>query len=370
VTDSRVQIRNSEYSNTLFELAYHHHRVDVPVLRGKRIGTTACSTVSVVAVTEYGNAVTISDIDCSDYRASGDYAFRTSVNVATPLTEIKSAIIRGAQLCGLVIGSNGQRGNLTRIGRVVVLGCSGTTAFGGAFGRAVQVDADQVDIGTIEVENLESAGAAVNLLSTAGDAVRIAYSRFSTGPAAGVQYRILDQRAVSRRKYINPIRGQYAQQRALILNAGSVSSASSGVDFVAQTYTVTAGTSGARTGWRVRAGGNIPATVAAAARTVKVNTTINGAVATLGTVTMTSAQSGQFLIEGTIQKLAGQTATMVRGLGSNLGTSTVTPSGGLQINSMATFDMTVTLVVNTNTADSIVQYEFSVEPYNDETETT
>lgn len=368
VVDSQIWIRNAEYCNTLFELAYHHHRVDVPVLRGKRIGATASSTVAIVAISEYGNSVTIGDIDISDYRVAGDYAFRTSVYVVAPLTEIRSALIRSAQYCGLAIGSNGQRGELSRVGRVAILGCSGTTAFGGAYGRAVQIDADKVDIGTIEVDDLDPTGRGVSIISSSGDAIRLGHSRLGGGAGSGVQYRIVDARSTARRKTLGTMRGHYAQDKVEDIGFLSFASDTSGVDKTVKTYLVPAGTSGKRTKWDFRAFGNVPATVAAAARTVTLKLTVGGSTVTLASIAMTSAQSGFFNLAGTIRKADTDAQWDVQCRSDNGATAATSVTMNSGTTSMATNDLTLALILNTNTADSIKLREWSVLPSGDEAE--
>ena len=203
VTDSFIQIRGSNYANTMFELAYHHHRVRVPLLRGNRIGSFPSSTVTIVAISEYGNSVTINEIDISDLHAQGDYVFRTAVSLNTPLTTLYSVTIKGAQFCGLAIGSNGQRADQTRIGRIKLIDCGGSKMAPSGLVSIVQIDANEVEIDAIEIDNTQYTTCVVKILPNAGELVKIGYTTLATESSAPLRYRIIDNRSVVKRSPIH-----------------------------------------------------------------------------------------------------------------------------------------------------------------------
>lgn len=172
VTDSRIAIRNAVFTDKLFELAYHHHRVEVPEVRGKRTGSIACATVAIVAVSEYGNGVTIGDIDIADYHVAGDYKFRTAIYLSSPLVKIRTVKIAGVQYCGLAIGSNGQRADRTSIESIKISG-SDRSRKGPNLRRIVQIDADNVEIDKVDIDRLDNVKSAVYILPNSGKSVRV-----------------------------------------------------------------------------------------------------------------------------------------------------------------------------------------------------
>jgi hypothetical protein len=306
-------------------------------------------------------------IDVADYAVSGDYDYRGSFQVTTPNNVIGTIILRGAQFIGANIGSGGARAENTQIDKLAVYGCTGTAIAP----IGCQIDSDYVTIGSYEIDNLASTGRAGVISAASGLNVMINSSRLGSGSGAGAQYRWADLRS-TRRPRISQARGNYALARTRLLNAGSFSSTTAGVDRTIQTHTVTAGTSGKVAAWPVRVSLNIPASGFAAARSCKVVVSINGINFTLGSVSMTAAQSGRAVITGLIRKCGSDQIIEVTGRGENLGTGATTPSGGIFSGAAADtsiYDMAVNVIINTaNTGDTLVHTVTDISPMDDEVE--
>lgn len=362
-TDTTINVRSTEYTQIFMEIAYHHHRVNSDVLRARRVGSNPLNAVSSFVVSEYGNDTHLGLVDIGDFNIAGDAAQgqRATASIYTPRTEIETMIVRNASWSGFSVGAAGTRCEGSRIGNLAILGATST---------GVNIDSDQVTINNIQCDGIASGQKAVNVTAACGDAVRIGSARLGAGPNAGTQYRVTDLRSASKRKFISNVRGHYTQERLNTVAPGAASSTSTGTDRTIHTYTVTAGTSGSRTGWKVRATGNIPASSNATARTVKIVTTISATNITLGTLTIgAGGGAAQFCIEGTVAKLGGNTATKVSGTTTDHTAGTVTSNGGLHTTTMASNDLTINLIINTHTGDTVVPYEFTVEPFGDEAET-
>lgn len=173
-SDSRIAVRDAEFTSTLYELAYFHARVRGEVVRGRRAAGGKARGVAPVAITEYGHSVDLGLVDVTDAPVRGGRA-RPTVAIAAPLTAIGTLRVTDAAGVAVAIGAGGTRAEGTRIG---------TVAIDGAGQVGVRIESDAVEIGRAEVAGLRARrGVPVLLGRGAGPAVLIAEARFAPGQA-------------------------------------------------------------------------------------------------------------------------------------------------------------------------------------------
>jgi hypothetical protein len=153
-SDSAIAVRDAEFTNVLYELAYFHARVRGGTIRGARIGTQAAGGVPPVSITEYGHSVDLGLFYDTDRPAPGD-ADRPTVAIATPFTSIETCRVANAGPVGVAIGP---LAGGTRIGALAVAGAARV---------GVRIDADAVAIGSLAVGGMRK-GARLPLVIGAG----------------------------------------------------------------------------------------------------------------------------------------------------------------------------------------------------------
>ena len=174
-SDSRIAVREAEFTDGLYELAMFHARVSGAVVRGRRVGRERSRNVPPVAISEYGHSVRLGMVEVTDRPAPGD-ASRPTVAIATPLTTIETLRVANAGGVAVAIGAGGTRAEGTRIGSLEIAG---------AERLGVNIDTDDVEIGALSVAGLRGRGAVpLRLAKGAGRRVRVGTTRFAPGQAA------------------------------------------------------------------------------------------------------------------------------------------------------------------------------------------
>lgn len=179
-SDSRIAVRDAEFTDVLYELAMFHARVRGETIRGRRVGRENARGVSPVTISEYGHSVDLGLVEVTDAPGPGD-ANRPTVSIVTPLTRIDTLRVANAGPVAVLIGAAGTRAEGTRIGSLEIAG-------GMRFG--VWVESDDVEIGALSVAGLRADGAVpVRIGREVGRNLRIGATRFAPGQAVQDQRR-------------------------------------------------------------------------------------------------------------------------------------------------------------------------------------